>query len=183
MIPSQRDALEGVFQASGDNPSCKINLFLVYTLDHGDRGVPLKSFHQTNNLEWVLSNNLAPINTDSVRQAIRHIRAIQTAPIPNFDLSIRYCDLRIDVGTSVDLVKIRYRPEGADNNRDLHSEPSGLEPSGILYCEFNTSNHKDLHRHAWICNEDRRITWVRGEEHRARLEKLQEDYEKAFPVC
>lgn len=141
------------------------------------RGVPLGSFQQIGDVGWVLKNNLASLDKHSVEKAVKHIRNTSTAPIPSFDLNVRYRDLSSETEWPVDLVKIRYRRGHTDVNG--RSE-AGYKRTESLEGDFDMRSHRGLHRYAWISEQDRELVWSRGDGQRRRLQDLRQEYEVRF---
>jgi hypothetical protein len=177
IVSVQRSALFQLIESFRHNPACKIELCIVYKWRFGDSGVPLKAFQFTSHHQWALHDNLVPIDEGSVNEALHLIRTSQTAPIPDFDLAIRYFDVRCTDQAACDLVNIRYRRAGTDD-RDQTSSPHMI--AGDLECDFHRRRLNCLHRYSWICKQEPSLFWAIGPVAQERLEELKREYAIAY---
>lgn len=151
-----------------------------YTWGHGNSGVPLDLFHRTSKLEWALIDNLTPLDATSVQKAIDHTQAALAAPLPCFDLCIRYFGMSNEEGASRDLAKIQYRHARRNNVHDLRPGPIEPVKLGNLDCVYDRQHVKELHRLSSIYRQNAALPWVGSAALEGRRRKLAEDYAKAF---
>jgi hypothetical protein len=177
----QHSALAQVIQLLSNGTAFHVELCITYWRP-GQSGLPLKLFHRTSNGGWALGGNWAPVDESSILNAIEHIRNTRTAPLPSFDLSIRYHDGGRHEKPSQALVKIRYRSREGDVDSPLTLNSHALAER--LECEFHGRVYKEVHRDSWIYDQlesdPDRYEYDEAAMNQL-LAKLQEDYAKAFP--
>lgn len=143
--------------------------------------VPLDLFCRANNLEWAFKDNLAPVDANSVWDFIKHIQTTTTVPIPEFDLNVRYLDYGTAERATIDIVKIRYRPEESSNN-SLSDQRADVPTSAeTIEYEFSRPFLKELHRQSWIRNRDASATRAGETYAKERLQLLEQEYAETFP--
>lgn len=129
-------------------------------------------------------DNLAPVDKDSLRDAINHIQFQRKITVPDFDLCIRYYDVNDDDHVSRDLVRIRYRKSQIDDGHGANVQPTEPRWIGSLDCDDNRGLMIELHRHSWICAGGLPFRWLAYLPHADRqeyLQRKQEEYARTFP--
>lgn len=89
LIPDQQDALTSLFRAFKTLPSCKIELFITYTVEEPCSFPVDEGFHRLHDGAYTFRNSLAPMNCSAVQT---FLDKPAEHPIPPFDLSVRYLD-------------------------------------------------------------------------------------------
>lgn len=164
-----------------DNLSCKIELCLVYSLSDDCFGVPLKWFETISNGELALEDLLAPVDTQSVQDAIEDIQVSLSTTVPNIDMNIRFQHPRSEDEAPTDLVAIRYRQKATDDNCTLQPLSNGAAPLRFLECQFGRRFSKELHRHSWLCRQRLSLACSSETAREEQLRQIEEDYAREFP--
>jgi hypothetical protein len=185
----QRDVLAQIVQSLSDNLACKIRLCILYSWGRGNSGAPMNLFEPNSRLEWTLKNTIAPVDEDSVRDAIAYIEATTKVPVPSFDLSVRYLQVEAEryakETTTIDLAHVRYRPRGNHDENGPSLPVNETLPVGSLHCEYNRHFFKDLHRHSWMWQQEPAFgascMYYIAKSKPERCQELDREYAKAFP--
>jgi hypothetical protein len=132
--------------------------------------------------KWVMKDNLAPTDNQSVKNAIESMRTTPGTPLPDFDLTIGYSvPEKSSDSASKDLVTIRYRQSAGDAEDALNPQPDEPAPIGMLECDFTRRSLKDLHRLAWTHHRKGSERYSNAAQRNERLRQLEKDYVQAFP--